>query len=107
MNRRVTVRQSGASVAGLAASQVVAKTTTYTAVNHDLVLASASGGAFTVTLPAVAAGAFVTVKKTDSSANVVTVSPASGTIDGASSVALSVQYESYDFVSDGTNWFIV
>ena len=95
------------STSGGRAGTVVTKTTTYTAASGELVLASASGGAFTVTLPAVAAGAVCTVKKTDSSANAVTVSPASGTIDGAATQQVTVQYESLDFISDGTNWFIV
>lgn len=89
------------------AGTVVSKTTTYTAASGELVLADASGGAFTVTLPAVASGATCTVKKTDSSINAVTVSPASGTIDGAATVRLTAQNASFDLMSDGTNWFIV
>lgn len=37
----------------------------------------------------------------------VTVVPAAGTIDGAASFVMSVQYSSVDFVTDGTNWFTV
>jgi hypothetical protein len=57
---------------------------------NTIILANASGGAITVTLPADSVQALTTVKKTDSSANVVTVS---GTIDGASSVVLTRQYQ--------------
>lgn len=84
-----------------------AKTGNYTAVSGDVVICDATGGAFTITLPAVAVGAFVTVKKKDSSANAITVSPASGTIDGAVSQLISTQYVSLDFISDATNWFLV
>ena len=95
------------STTGGRAATVQSKTANYVATSGDLVLMDASGGNRTVTLPAVASGAVCTAKKTDSSANTVTVSPASGTIDGAASKVISTQYESYDFVSDGTNWFIV
>ena len=37
----------------------------------------------------------------------VSAQPASGTIDGASSFALSSQYDSVSLVSDGTNYFII
>jgi hypothetical protein len=85
---------------------VTSKTTTYTAANGDLVLADATSAAFTVTSPAATANNVFTVKKTDSSANAVTISPASGTIDGASSWVIYDQYSSFTFVSDGTNWFV-
>jgi len=84
-----------------------AKTGNYTAADGDVVICDATGGAFTITLPAVAAGAYVTVKKKDSSANAITVSPASGTIDGAASQLISTQYTSLDFISDATNWWLV
>lgn len=102
----VTAGTVGWGAAG-AARTVVTKTTTYTAVTGDIVLASASGGAWALTLPAVTAGATVTVKKTDSSANAVTVTPASGTIDGASTLVINAQYDSFDVVADGTNWWIL
>lgn len=102
----VTAGAVGWGAAG-AARTVVTKTTTYTAVTGDIVLASASGGAWALTLPAVTAGATVTVKKTDSSANAVTVTPASGTIDGASTLVINSQYDSFDVVADGTNWWIL
>lgn len=96
------------AAAGLPIPRTVqTKTTTYTAVAGDIVLASASGGAWALTLPAVASGAWVTVKKTDSSANAITVTPASGTIDGAATYVIDTQYVSRDFVSNGTDWLVV
>lgn len=85
---------------------VVTKTTTYTAADNELVLASASGGAWALTLPAPSNGAMVTVKKTDATANAVTVTPPSGTIDGAANFPVVTQYQSATFVSDATNWFV-
>lgn len=75
---------------------------------NDVVLVSASGAARTITLPTPISGKTITVKKTDSSANAVTISRSSTeTIDGNNSVTLSAQYDSYTMVSDGTNWFII
>lgn len=83
------------------------KSAAYTANDGEAVLADATSGAFTVTLPASSAGRSVTVKKVDSSSNAVTVTPGSGTIDGAASLSLTVQYASRDFLCDGTNWLQV
>jgi hypothetical protein len=47
------------------------------------------------------------IKKIDSSANTVTITPTSRTIDGAATATITTQYESITIVSDGTNWFIV
>ena len=83
--------------------------TTLTHQDHRMLFGvSASGAARTITLPAVTCVGFtVTIKKTDSSGNAVTVSRAgSATIDGATTVSLATQYKSVSLVSDGTNWQI-
>lgn len=90
---------------------VASKTTTYTATaNDDVILADASGGSWTLTLPAAASntGKVYHVKKTDSGTNTVTVDGnASETINGATTVILKVQNEVLSIVSNGTNWDIV
>jgi hypothetical protein len=101
-----TATWQAASGGGASATQVVSKTGVYTAHSGDIVLANATSGAFTVTLPAAVADEMVWVKKTDSSTNAITVAPASGTIDGASTASVANQYDALQFVSDGTNWFI-
>lgn len=77
----------------------------------DVYLLSAFGGALTARLPpadaANAAGRQVTVKKTDSSANVITVSEQGGSGPDQYSQPLNSQYEAITVVSDGNNWFIV
>ena len=62
-----------------------------------------------LTLPAAASLASVVVKDASGSAstNNITVSPASGTIDGAASYVVNAAYESVQMVSDGTNWFVI
>lgn len=90
---------------------VSTKTAAYTVVAADqrsLILADASGGAFTVTLPLgsnVFAGFSLTIEKSDSSGNAVTVDGnGSETIDGAATRVLSVQYEAVKFMWDGSEW---
>jgi len=95
----------------LDSDRVISKTTTYTVALADygkLVLCSASGGAFTITLPAAATagdGFVVALKRTDSGTNVVTVDGnGAETIDGATTHGLRRQYDSIVLVSDGSNW---
>ena len=83
---------------------VAAKTANYTVTTADsIVTGDATGGTFTLTLPAASsafssnAGSCFRFKKLDSSGNAVTIARAgSDTIDGATSVSLSSQYQSKD-----------
>lgn len=84
----------------------------YTMTVYDrTVLADATDGAFAVTLPAanaVSPGTEVVVKKSDASANAVTITRAgSDTIDGATTSALAAQYNSKRLRSDGTSKWMV
>jgi len=74
---------------------------------EDIYLVSNGAAAVTITLPTVTAnsGYKVNIKRLGT-AN-VTISPASGTIDGAPSQVLSVQYAAYTLTTDGTNWYII
>jgi len=71
----------------------------------------ASSGAITITLLAAATagdGFEITVKKSDSSVNAVTVDGnGSETIDGAATVSLTQQYRSVTLRCDGSNWHTV
>ena len=74
----------------------------------EAILADASGGAITITLPNPAAypNYEVMIKKIDSSANAVTIAPhGTETIDGASSLTLSSQNDAKRLRSDGSNWY--
>lgn len=96
---------------GLTILAVVSKTTTYTATASDqVILCSASGGAWSLTLPTAVGitGKTYFIKKTDSSANAVTIDGnGTETIDGATTKAISTQYDAYTIVSDGANWHII
>jgi hypothetical protein len=90
---------------------VVAKTGAYTATSSDhTILCDASGGSFTVTLPAASGVTRIIyhIKKTDSSGNTVTVDGnASETIDGDTTKIISTQYDSMMITCDGSNWHII
>ncbi len=83
----------------------------YTASDLDsVVLVDATSAGITVTLPdaTVVSGKNITIKKTDASANAVTVDGnGSQKIDGATTASLASQNKYISIVSDGTNWHIV
>ncbi len=88
----------------------VAKTADYTAAGDDTILMNATSGNLTVTLPAAAGkvGWVYNIKKTDSSENTVTIDGnASETIDGETTLVLTLQYQSVSILSDGSNWHII
>jgi hypothetical protein len=110
--RDANVTRAKLATGAVAKQNVTTKTGAYTATSSDdLILCDASGGAFTVTLPAAStnSGLILTIKKTDNSlANKVTIDGnGSETIDGATTRKLCTQYESYRIISDGSNWVVL
>lgn len=86
-------------------------TAAYTVQTEDhTVLASATGAAFTISLPAVSPKAYrvVVIKKIDSGSNEVTIDAyGSQTIDGAATYALARQYQSVELHSNGSSWSVI
>jgi hypothetical protein len=77
---------------------------------HNVVDVDASGGARTITLPTAVGinGRKYTIRKLDSSGNAVTIDGnGSETINGATTKALSTQYETATIMSNGANWIIL
>ena len=75
-----------------------------------LYLCNATGGAFAANLPAVATAAGLTVafKKTDSSANAITITGnSSDKIDGSNTFPLGAQYAYLIIQCDGAKWNII
>jgi len=102
------VNQNFTDLDGAYVKTVTTETSSYTANVYDVVLADASGGGFTVTLPSPDTDVQVNVKKIDSSGNTVTVAtPGSETIDGSGTLTISAENVSRTIVSDGSNYFIV
>ena len=85
-------------------------TSAYTMLTSDFgILANASAGAFTVTLPAASnTGMLVFIKKIDTSTNVVTVSRAgTDTIEGATAEKLATKNKSFTLIAGGSGvWYI-
>lgn len=103
----ITVESLDARIKDTLALNIVPRSSAHVAGYRELVLANATGGAFTVTLPSALAqaGKTVVVKRMNSGANNVTVAAAgSETIDGAATFALTTQYEVVRLVSDGSVW---
>jgi hypothetical protein len=99
---------SGAT--GPAGGNWTRKTTTYTAVNTDRIIADTSGTAWTLTLPASpSAGNYVEITDGYNFAiNNLTVGRNSSTIEGyADDVLLDISNTTYQFIYDGTTWEIV
>lgn len=88
----------------------VSKSATFTAsLAEHAYLCNASGGAFTANLPTAVgnAGKEFVFKKTDSSANAITLDPnGSETINGDATVLLENQHETAIVYSDGSGWHI-
>ena len=103
---------STVQVEGSLAMAIKTITANYTLTAADnTVLANTTAGALTVTLPAPTnfAGRIYTIKKigTGGIDNDLTITPASGTIDGGSLYRI---YNDWTFVTlqtDGTNWYII
>lgn len=77
---------------------------------HGTILAGASLGGFTVTLPTAVgrAGKSYVIKKTDATANVVTIGTTSSqTIDGTTTKTLTTQYQAIEVQSNGAAWLII
>lgn len=88
----------------------VSKTANYTAANLDFVFADSTSAGLTITLPAPVASGFVRVKRMNPAGNGVQVAAPSGSyIDavGVGTDTINSQYQSQDYLSDGTNWYRV
>jgi len=81
-------------------------------VPFDVYLCASAGGNVTVTLPAVsdtdvAAGRVVTIFKVDAANDVIIDADGSETINGATTVTMSSQYNYRTIFSNGTEWFVI
>jgi hypothetical protein len=86
----------------------VGVTTNYTASTSAIILVDASGGPVTITLPTASSnrGRHYTIKKIDSSANLVRVL-ASDLLDGADYIDMTLQYQYMRVVCSGTEWYVI
>ena len=116
-NRRVSIGyllgapKSALHLGGGLTLQAVNTSANYAMTVQDcIVLATGGTGGITVTLPAASTsfGFVVHIKKIDSGAAVTVAAAGTDKIEGASSAALSAQYNSLTLIADGTdNWYKV
>jgi len=107
-----SIANSTFQVNGSIASNITNVTTSYAlTVLDNTILADATSGSLTVTLPNTSGirGRIYTIKKigTGGIDNALTITPSSGTIDGGSNYII---YNDWTFVSvqtDGTNWYVI
>lgn len=96
------LRASSGTIGGA----VQSKTTDYTISDGDaIVFVDASAGAVAITLPAVSEVMF-TVKKTDNTGNLVTISGADN-IDGVGTAVIGTPLASLTIAGDGAEWWII
>ena len=93
-------------------TNIISKTGAYTAtLTDDVIKGDTNGGAFSITLPAVATatGKIYTFIRTGAGVNALTIDGnGAETIDGAATNAtMDAQYDSLTIWCDGTEWFII
>jgi hypothetical protein len=102
------VTRAKLAAGGIGSQVVVSKTADFTATDaEDVILYDLTSAARTLTLPTAVgiSGRVYTIKKTDSSANALTVDGATTeTIDGVLTRKVAFQNDTLVIVSDGTNW---
>lgn len=91
---------------------IVSKSTTYSAVIGDYVQCDASSAGFTVTLPTAVgvSGKKIAVTKiwTDTTLNQITIATTSSqTINGSTTRKVTTKGETFNVVSDGSNWVVL
>ena len=86
------------------------QTTTYTAVDGDLVNCDATAGAFTVTLPAAAPDIVIAIRKGDTSINAITVARAGtdtiGVVSPVTSITLDMTHQVITLVGFTGGWVL-
>lgn len=103
---RVDINANFAAARRLTVVTITNADSPYTAGESDVILADATGGAITVNLPDAVVGDTYRVVKTDASGNAVTLDASgSGTINGATTRALSSQWAGVTVVqATSTTW---
>lgn len=81
----------------------------YDGIGNRTALIDTTAGAVAWSLlePKIALGLLQVVKRLTGGANALTVTSPSGNIDGAASHSIPTQYQSFTYISDGTNYWIV
>lgn len=97
-----------AKFTGLTVGYASVTTTPYTASADTYIIGVNRAGPVAITLPANTAGRIIAIKDESGNASVnnITITPASGTIDGQANLVIAGNYVSYTLYCNGSNWFI-
>ena len=100
------------NLSGILVTVTTVTSTPYSATSGvaGVLLVNAASAAITINLPAASgnSGLIFYIKKTDATANIVTIDPNSTeTIDGSSTYVLSTQNEFIQVACNGRAWFII
>lgn len=108
--KTLTAKTSGITHGTGVSYPITTKTSAYTILDTDyLIIADASGGAFTTTLPTAVgrAGKVFVVKRINAGATVTIGTTSSELIDNATTEALGSRWQSRTVISNGTQWFLI
>lgn len=83
-------------------------TANYTAEGEKFLLCDPTSGSFTVTMPAMSTALTrpYFIKRTDASANTVTIALTDGTIDGSANYVMTAKNSAVVLYTDGVGWFV-
>lgn len=90
-------------------ARVTTQTAAYTVQGSDQIVLINNSGNIVVTLPKPSdtLNKIFTVKKISNNGNTVTITPASGNIDGAATKVITTYLVSHEIASDGANYWIL
>lgn len=94
---------------GQSAKSITVTGGTELAVNNSInnILVDTSAGNIPIYLPPPSDKFVINIKKIAGSGSIIVYPNDAETIDGQDSLSISILYASYQFCSDGTNWFII
>jgi len=81
-------------------------TTDSTATTGDVILVDTTAGDVNITMM-VAEDSRIIIKKKTTDGNKVNISTSTGTVDGQNLIIIDTPYQSFTFVSDGSNFYII
>ncbi len=107
--QRTTVTDMNATLQRFDTEYIDASGTVSLDLSHSMHLVSSFGGALTVQLPVAssAVGVMMTVKKIDSSKNVITITESGGPGPDGSSFFLGAENDYVMVLSNGAEWFVI
>ncbi len=107
--QKTTVTDMNATLQRYDTEYIDASGTVTLDLSHSVHLVSSFGGALNIVLPSASAatGAMMVVKKTDASANVITITEDGGSGPDGKTFSLGAQYDYVMMQSNGAQWYVI